>query len=194
MQNDYLNELEEKNKKFLDYRQSLTKNDLESITSTDRKIFKIKTLFSSRIRKARKMIKQGNVGLVYTFSTSINEYYKDEVRRTLALFSPKKANMTNPDFYQNVLANLLAASKQKKQNFATKRLFAIINEDGSDPRYYKLPTELTNGEIVYLQKIMVNTVLCPDFKMGMNYVIYNRQISKDIVYLPKQINIDKINA
>lgn len=180
-----LEALNKLNSSYLKRRMNLSKEEINFILHNKHLIMKFKSKVSPRLLKLKKMIKNGNVGVVYTFKIIMSSYFNEEVHPTYALFTLKKSNMINEVYYKRILSNILKLEESKeKKTCSEKRLLSILKEEDSDPRYYELPKSLTNNEIVYLERINVDNNVNPNFKLGMNYVIYNKVISKDMLYYP----------
>jgi hypothetical protein len=180
-----LEALNKLNSFYLKRRMNLSKEEINFILGNKHLMMKFKSKVSPRLLKLKKMIKNGNVGVVYTFKIIMSSYFNEEVHPTYALFSLKKSNMINEEYYKRILSNILSLEESKeKKTYSEKRLLSILKEEDSDPRYYELPKSLTNNEIVYLERINVSNNVNPNFKLGMNYVIYNKVMSKDMLYYP----------
>lgn len=181
---NYLEQLDLLNEKFIKRRVTFSKSEFQFVLGRETFKDRLKGFLTLRYHRRKNLIKKGNVGFCYTFSTSINNYYEHEFRPSLVLFTPKKTLMCNEQFYKDVLTNLIDFQKKKVKTLKESHLQAVLNEKDASPRYFELPKKLTKNELVYLQYIEINTKHNQNLKLGMNPIIFNKNISDEVIYLP----------
>jgi hypothetical protein len=181
---NYLEQLDLLNEKFIRRRVSFSKSEYQFILNRESFKDRLKGFLTMRYHRRKKLIKSGNVGFCYTFSLSISKYYNHEFRPSFVLFTPKKTLMCNEKFYLDVLANLYDFQKKKAKTLKESHLQAVLSEKDAEPRYFELPKKITKNELVYLQYVEVNTKHTHNLKFGMNPIIFNKNISDEVIYLP----------
>lgn len=159
---------------------SFNKEDIKYQTS--RSNFKEKKLgFLTRAYYQRKnLLFLGNI--VYCLTFKKHELNSNFPISTWVLFSPNSQIDKNPAILAKTLQKL-EIFLNDKSNKKYHKLRVMLTENYSEPRYFLIPEEFSEGKIVYLSHCYFWREKIPDFKLGFNLIFMNQNVSKEIMYV-----------
>jgi hypothetical protein len=178
---DFAKSIQTDNDNWLIKRASLSKEEIAYIGDKDSFRGKIHDCFTISYHKRTKLIQSSSLVYGYTFKSWTNEDIASAYRYpTWVLFSPSKEVSDNPLLLQKTAQNLLNMELTKEN----KALYNLVHEPLSDTSYYEIPTAYSEGKLVYLSVIYLQSHLNPDFKLGLNILLIAPSVSKEALYLP----------
>jgi hypothetical protein len=162
-------------------RASLSKEEIAYIGDKDSFRGKIHDCFTIHYYKRGKLIQASTLVYGYVFKSWTNEDIATSYRYpTWVLFSPSKEVNDNPSILQKVAQNLLNMEVSKENH----TLYELVHEPLSDTSYFEIPPSYSEGKLVYLSVIYLESHLNPDFKLGLNILLIAPSVSKEALYLP----------
>lgn len=184
---DFAQELDHLSQTWSSAKLSLTKKEVRHIADQDHYSGKLLGLFTIAYAKRGKLIRNASICYGYAF----REYYASiedskEHHPTWVLFSPSSEIQKNPLFLKECASRLLSFSKEKHKKRADKRLSLYVQDNLAECSYVELPASLTEGKLVYLSILYARENTVPVFHLGLNLLLANRSISKEVLYLPTE--------
>jgi hypothetical protein len=143
--------------------------------------------FTPSYYKRGKLIQSGEVLYAYVFKAFRQDQDESQIRfPTWLLFSPAKEFEADPMQLKPIADHLLALAHEEKPAPEFKKLSYAISDNFADASYLELPVALTGGKLVYLSIIYCRTHAMPSFHLGLNLILANQAISKEVLYLPAE--------
>lgn len=166
-----------------DEKKTLSKRDIALISGKDGFKNAIKGFLTADYYKRGKLIEEGQLVLGYifkTWSSSDVGYCPHWV-----LFSPSPKVNENPQLLKDV-AKSLSGCTEVKGDKTSKALHKLLTQPLSEAKYFELPENITNGNLIYLSIVYLRPEWRNNIRLGLNPFIANQGISKEILYLPDQ--------
>jgi hypothetical protein len=143
--------------------------------------------FTASYYKRSHLIQGSEVLYAYVFKAFRQDQDESEIRYpTWLLFSPSKEFEADPNLYKPIADQLLALPLSQPKERDLKKLSYAISDNFADAAYLELPPSLTGGKLVYLSIIYCRSNTMPYFHLGLNLILANRAISKEVLYLPSE--------
>jgi len=140
---------------------------------------------TSSYYKRTKLIEQGSVSYAYVFKEWSNDVQgEDPQHPTWMVFSPASKFNEHPEKLKQISERLQGLAKEESVPKGLKVLRNLIVEPLSDASYFEIPPEYSDGELAYLSIVYVIASLVPCFHLGLNLILANRSVSKEVLYLP----------
>lgn len=183
---DYQKVLQEIRRNFEQKKLFFTDEDHKFNTSRNYWQGMIHGVFTRAYHKRKDLFIRGHI----IYGMSIKSYLTGDAPNhdysTWVIFSPQIAFEENPLKYYEIADKLNAFLDRKPNNATEQRLKMILEGELSEPQYFELPSDLTNGSLVFLSGCFVRTRHSPSFRLGINLIIIEKTVSKEIVYLPER--------
>ena len=162
---------------------TLDKRDISFIAGKDTLRNKMLNIGRASYFKREKLISNGE--LLYGLSFMANNPVKESDRpyASHVVFSYEQLFKTSPFLYQNYI-DLFIQFLENNQSMKYKKMHNILFSDMAEPSYFLIPPELVDNHILYISLVYVRPFSNPDFKLGINLIIANSLVSKEIIYLP----------
>lgn len=181
---------EEINKIRIHYQESkllFNKDEIDYLTLRHDKKRRLIGIFTKSYWKRKELFLNGNIFYSYIFK----EYqlpHNDSLTDSAIwmLLSPHQMFDQNPNKYLEIVDMLNNLLKKKKVSLKERKLQHVLKDNLSEPAYYILPFELTEGHLVYLCSAYVKKPHTPSFHLGINLVISSPLISKEVALLPNK--------
>ena len=143
--------------------------------------------FTPSYYKRSKLIQGSEVLYGYVFKAYRQDQDESQIRYpTWLLFSPAKEFEADPNLLQPIAEKLLALGHEEKPAPELRKLSYAISDNFADASYLELPVSLTGGKLVYLSIIYCRSHTMPIFHLGLNLILANQAISKEVLYLPSE--------
>ncbi|MEG1565521.1 MAG: hypothetical protein RR342_02115 [Bacilli bacterium] len=165
---------------------TFSKEKIKHLESKDFKMGKLNGIFTFRYFKRKDLLLNGAIMYCYTYKiidSDIDRYYFLD---TWLIYSPLIKYRTTPQELSKIydkLDTFVTTNKQLKY----KKLINIITNPLSEPRFIALPKEIAGEEEIYLCYSQVNKSLNKDLDTGVNLILVNKSISKEIIYLSDEV-------
>ncbi len=140
--------------------------------------------------KRKKLLLEGHAVLGYAFKAySQNE--KAAYSRLWILYSPVAEFSAKPGLYGEIAAKLSDLETDKKADKKTRLFLTALKEPYADAKAMEVPTEYTDGKLVYLYIIDYEKVRYPEMRLGYNFFVSEPLISKELLIMaPRFIPLD----
>lgn len=184
---NYQEEIEKIRINYQEARLLFTKDEIDYLTLRHDKKRKLIGIFTKSYWKRKELFLHGTIFYSYVFKEyqlPQNDSLTDSA--IWMLFSPHQIYNQNPEKYLEIVALLNILVEKKKVSSKERKLQHLLKENLSEPTYYVLPFDLTNGHLVYLCSTYVKKPHNPFFHLGLNFVIAAPHISKEVVLLPEK--------
>jgi hypothetical protein len=183
---DFSSVLSSLNTTWLTRRGSFSDGEIAHLAYQD--TFRHKMLgFMTRVYYQRKkLIQQSEIFYAYVFQ----EYNYDENQRqnggaTWLVFSPSKEVNDHPEILKKIAANLQQLKVKEPINGEEKALKKLLVEPLSETSYCELIPTMSDNEYAFLSIVDLHKELLPSFHLGLNLVLANKSVSKEVLYLPE---------
>lgn len=183
---DYLELITEQNLSWENAKNKLLANDIKKIGDKDTIEGKRLEFLSLRYFKRSDLIKKSSVYFAYTFKEYKPEGGCDHHFPTWLVFSPDLEFKEHPEKLKGICDLLIDMKTRPRKEARNKKLWGILGSNFSEAWYLPLPDEITNGKPVYLQTAYCRLNSTPDLKLGLNLILANQGVSKEVLYLPQQ--------
>ena len=182
---DYIKTLAEINESWQAKRNTLSGKEIAYIGNKASLRGKMLGFLTGPYYKRTKLIENGEISYAYVFKEWSNDVQgEDPQHPTWMVFSPVRKLNENPEKLKEIAANLQGLALDKNCPKDLRVLRNLIVEPLSDTSYFEIPPEYTNGELAYLSIVYVISSLVPCFHLGLNLILANQSVSKEVLYLP----------
>jgi len=182
---DFKTNIEQINQAWLEKRVSLSKEDVAFIANKSTLRGKMLGFMTASYYKRSNLIKQSEIFYAYVFKEWTNNVGgHDPQHPTWMLFSPSRTFDEHPEKLKEIAEGLEQLEVDKGSDKNLKKLYNLINEPLSDTSYFEVPEPYNHGELIYLSIVYVIAALMPRFHLGLNLIMANRSISKEVLYFP----------
>lgn len=133
-----------------------------------------------------------------SFALVIKSFKQSEGKylRLNVIFSPQEKINEDLSLLYDIKTNInnfITEKNLTKKRGKDKKLFNILMEEESEPHLYALPSKLNNDNMIYLSTLFVLNESGMEYEDRLIPIIYNPDISKDIIIFPKSIIDYSIN-
>lgn len=164
------------------YRLILSKSDLSLLSFKDTFSSRLKGFMTVEYYRRDKLIKEGELLISYIFKSWKDELNKNNHVPFWVIFSPSVIVNGEPSILRNVALRLNSRSfDASKGQF--KRLNNILDCPYGEVSYFELPSELTDGHLIYLSIVYLPRNMANNIVLGFNPFLANKAISKEIIFL-----------
>lgn len=163
---------------------SFTKNELRYLTGRTSLRGRLLGFMTRAYYQRPRLFKKGQILYALTFRRWSRDLKGDPLESTWVLFSPMSEFDAEPErLYQvkNALDDFLMKKTKKAKYHA---LMVALKGELSEPAYLEIPSEFTDGRLVYLSYICLRREQIPDLRLGLNLIVADRSVSKEVLYLP----------
>jgi hypothetical protein len=168
--------------KIKNIKETYTKEQVDNFLGFTSKKEKIFSLYSIRYKTTNKLLYKGV--LTYGYIYKIQYFYNAAFNyfKAWILFSPSSKYEENPKLYSKIAAklNYFLENPPKKYKHLTKQLLNNENEFS----FKELPRDEFNDPI-FISTIFIKEKTNPNLNIGINGVMLNRQIAKQILVVPE---------
>ena len=183
---DFSSLLSTLNSTWLQTRSVLSKEELAHLAYQDSFRHRMIGFMTKAYYQRKKLIQTSEIFYAYVFQ----EYQYDENQRenggaTWLLFSPSKEVNDNPVVLKKIAANLQQLKTREPINPEEKALKNLLTEPLSEVSYCELIPSLSENEYVFLSIVDIHKELLPSFHLGLNLILTNSSVSKEVLYLPE---------
>lgn len=184
---DFKTNIEQINQTWLEKRVSLSKEDIAYIANKDTLRGKMLGFMTAPYYKRSNLIKQSEIFYAYVFKEWTNNVDgPDPQHPTWMLFSPSRTFNEHPEKLKEIAEGLEQLKVDKGSSKDLIKLYNLINEPLSDTSYFEIPEPYNHGELVYLSIVYVIASLMPYFHLGLNLIMANQSVSKEVLYFPSR--------
>lgn len=135
--------------------------------------------------KRTKLIEHGDIYYAYVFKEWSNDVQGEDTQHpTWMVFSPVRQLNEHPELLKQIAEKLQGLTIEKNCAKNLRVLRNLIVEPLSDTSYFEIPSEFTGGELAFLSIVYVISSLVPCFHLGLNLILANQSVSKEVLYLP----------
>lgn len=181
----YKEMIEEIRKNFSSKQGAFTKEEMRYNTNKDTFRGCITGFMTSSYYKREKLYNQGFIYYALSFKEYREHTEKDKrIVPVWVLLSPTPKIDEDPMLLQEVKDNLDKLYDDKNLRKKYSRLFTMISENQAEPMYFEVPEEFSPDFECYLCLTQVHEDRFPLFHLGINLVIANKLVSKEVDYLP----------
>ncbi len=184
---DYQEVINNVRSNYQDLKLFFDKDELYYLTLRDDKKRRFIGLFIRSYWKRKDLFLKGTIFYSYVFKEyqlPNNDALTDSA--IWMIISPNKIFDQHPEKYLEIIESLNNFMEKKKVSLKEKKLQRLLKENLSEPTYYVLPFDITQGYLVYLCSTYVINSHNPHFHLGLNLVISAPHISKEIALLPNK--------
>jgi len=178
--------LENERKSFLEKQPLFTKEDLKFISGKDTFKGKLTGFLNKNYYQREKLIRNGELFYGYVFSFWRQSTNWDSPAIFYILFSPERKIMENPFIFKKIHENLQVFLENKPQNKKERYLWNLLKNPLADAPFEEIPFSLTDGHVAYFSKLIKKQNFAISFHLGLNLIIANPTISKQILFLPEK--------
>lgn len=168
-------------------RLTLSKSDIAFIAGKDTFKGKISGFLTSGYWHRGKLIRNGELLVGYAFKSLVRnlEDAKEDFP-TWVIFSPSTAVNENPAVLEDVAKKLVELKDQDKKAISKEhhKLWTVLGSDYATCNYLEIPEDISGDALIYLSIIPVRGRQNPFFKLGPNFILGSRGLSKEVLYLP----------
>lgn len=182
-----MNTLEQLNIKLKDYKRTLSKGDIKNLFGGDKFVNNLKRNLMYGFNKADKLFLESSIQLGYVYKT-FDERDDNKYGKCWILYSPLEEYEKDPSLYRKVLQNLDILMESKKKEKFYKGLKLLEN----DYYFQDLEFEPAKSDLVTLSTCYYNKKVNRFIIPGLNYILFNRKISKHILLVPEKL-LAKLN-
>lgn len=181
----YKDMIEEVRKNFSSKQGAFTKDEMAYNTNKDTFRGRITGFMTSSYYKREKLYNQGVVYYALAFKDYREHAEKDKkLVPVWVLLSPSSKIDEDPMLLQKVKDNLDKLYEDSELRKKYKKLFTMISENHAEPMYFEIPEEFSPDFECYLCITFVHEERFPLFHLGLNLVLANKLITKEVDYLP----------
>ncbi len=182
---DYKAIVEEANKALRELPED--RDYLRHLASKDTHKGKIFRMFRPSYWRRENLIREGEVFLGYAFK----EYRPDidvEIHPTWVIHSPSSKVYDDPDILKRIRARLEGYVNRDRSKCPNKDVYDVMMSRFADHSYVEVPEECSEGILAYISVVFAYKSTNPEVGLGHNVYIGSRGVSKEILYLPKDID------
>lgn len=173
------------NSHWLIQRASLSKEDLAYLSYQDTFRHRLEGFMTNTYYRRKKMIMGSDILYCYVFQDwSNDERGMGDEYPTWMLFSPSSKINNNPALLKEISAKVLSIKKAEPQNKEEKELKKLLVETLSDCSFFEIPPSYSLGNLIYLSIVYLHTDHVPFFHLGLNLILSNPSLSKEVLYFP----------
>jgi hypothetical protein len=184
---DYSAFFEKANSDWLLKRAALDKEEIAFVAGKDSFRGRLRGFLTHAYYQRTSLIKTSEIYLAYVFQSWTNDVeQKGDSYPTWLLFSPEKEMNQNPILFKEISAKLLSLKESKEISKDEKELQKYLQEYLSDVSYFELPHSCSLNHFVYLSIVDVPLLRVPNFHLGLNLILANPSVSKEVLYLPEK--------
>ena len=177
--------IEEIRANFYSKQGSFTKEEMAYNTNKDTFRGRISNCMTISYYKRENLYNKGQVFYALSFKDYREHAEKD--KKTVPvwiLLSPSPKVDEDPNILQNVKDNLDKLFEDKNLQKKYRKLFTMYSEKYAEPAYFEIPSEFSPDFDCYLCLTYVHEERFPLFHLGVNLVVSNKLVSKEVDYLP----------
>lgn len=184
---DYGKALDSINEYWYKRRELLGKEEVRHIADKDNREGKLLGVFTKNYFNRSKLIKASEVIYGCVFKTYQASRLDAEKRYPVwVVFSPSKKVGANPKLLEKVAMKLSGLDEKSISSKEERTLCDLVKKDWSEVSYFEVPSQYTDGELVYLSIIYWRKNTMPVFHLGLNLFLANQGVSKEIIFLPPE--------
>lgn len=184
---DYAALYHQLNSAWIEKRASFDKKELAYLANKDTFAGRRLGFMTRAYYQREKMIKASDIYYAYAFQ-NWNDAVSDSQSSypTWLLFSPDTAVNENPSILKEISAKVLSLKHIEVTDREEKELKKDIVEVLSDVACLVLPESYSFGHYVMLSVVDVPYQHVSSFRLGLNLVMANLSLSKEVRYLPER--------
>lgn len=187
---DLLNEL---NAKYEKIKFSFSKQQIKHYVAKDFAVGMFNKIFYPSYYKREKLVKFGAIQYVFTFRITDFTFETSELIPTWILYSPNLEFRKDPKLYFDI-AKRINSFINGELNYKNKKLLSSLLSDENNYQYYQLPKEIVGNCTVFYSLVYKNMHTNYFLDIGINFAFVNRNISKEIIYVPEDIMQELLNG
>lgn len=181
---DFAKVISELRKQYDAKKGSFTKKELQFLTGRDTLRGRLLGFLTAAYYRRPRLFREGRVTYALAFRKWTGMERSERLLSTWVLFSPSSEFDAHPDLLYKVKANLDALVENGEKNRKLHKLYVALTEELSEPAYMEIPKEFSEGKLVYLSFIYLRNHQIPKFRLGINLIVMDRSVSKEVLYLP----------
>lgn len=190
---DYKKIIDNQRNYFRDLSNKFLKEDFRYVTNKSNFNEKRVGVFSRAYYKRKKLVQIGTLTYGYVFRIRDNQSKSNPIS-TWVVFSPEVFFEKNPAEFEYIAQNLNKITSTQKPEKRHRKLKIMVTEPYAEPKYFKVPLELSNNHIVYISHVYYWRDKNPNLKLGMIPIFISENITKEIIYLPERYWIDEMKS
>jgi hypothetical protein len=167
-------------------RSGLDKSELNRIAYQDTLRHRMLGFMTRAYYQRKKLIAGSEVYYAYVFQNyDYDENQRENGGATWLVFSPSEAVNSNPLILKEIAAKLQQLKMNESKTTEEKALKKLLIEPLSETSYFELPSDIALGQYVFFSIIDCHKELIPSFHLGLNLVLANPSLSKEVLYFPQ---------
>ncbi len=181
-----LKTLEELNDHFRTASLSFEANDWKYLAGKDTPRGRMLGFLTPEYYQREKLWHTGVIVWAYAFRSYMDNAATagDRAFPSWVLFSPTSPFQNDPTLYYPILKKLNAFLNRKPKNKVERTLKIVLEGELSEPQYLEVPTEFTDGKLVYLSMVYVRPTHLPAFHLGVLPLMINKNVTHEVMYVP----------
>ncbi len=187
---DYKKAIVEQRDNYSHLVNSMSKQEFSFLAGKDTFRGKCFGFLTKQYYQRTRLLREGQLVYGYAFKAWTNDMDPSRTFPSWVLFSPEEIFSYDPDVYIQIANNIQklcdGEAKEDNKNKELKKFKSALIEELSDPNYVKVPTQFSEGHLVYMSTIYVRPNQLPIFRLGLSVIIMNPNISKEVLYLPQK--------
>ncbi len=146
--------------------------------------------------KREKLWQTGTIVWGYAFKSYMDNAMTsgERVFPSWVLFSPTTPFQEDPTLYYPILEKLTAFLAKKPKKKAERALKIALEGELSEPQYMEIPTEFTDGKLVFLSMVYVRPTHLPGFHLGVLPLMINKTVTSEVMYVPDRFWTEEFKA
>lgn len=184
---DFAATYHELNTAWLEKRSSFDKAELSYVANKDTFAGRRLGFMTRAYYQREKMIKASDIFYAYVFQSWNDALGNAQATYpTWLVFSPDSVVNENPAILKEISAKVLSIKKMEVTDKSEKELKKIVGETLSDASCFLLPLTYSLGHYVLLSIVDLPYQHVSSFHLGLNLILANLSISKEVRYLPER--------
>jgi hypothetical protein len=184
---DYSSFIQKANADWLEKRTAFTKEDIRYIANKDTLRGRMNGFLTLPYYRREKLIRGSEIYFAFVFQDWANDLSETApTYPTWLLFSPERKVQENPSLLRDISLKVQSIRDATPFSKEEKKLKSLVVEQLSDVSYFEIPAAYSCGELAYLSVVYRQTRLVPFFRLGLNLILANPVVSKEVLYLPER--------
>lgn len=181
---DYLSLIQKNREDFDKKKIDFTKKEINYLIGRDTFRGRFYGFLTFAYCRRPRLVKEGFLTYGLTIRIYRDSFLDNKPISTWVLFSPLSEFDKDPLMLLDVKDNLDKFVEKGIKHTKYKKLFIALTGELSEPQYLEIPKEFSNGKLVYLSYVELREGRIPQYRVGVNLILMNQKISKEIMYLP----------
>ncbi len=184
---NFVENLEKINASYQKRKPFFTKEEIRRIAGKDTPEGRMVDLFSFKYAKRTSLIQAAEILYGYVAKSYGEEGNEAQSHYpTWVFFSPAKNVNENPLLLKEAAKSFASFAQGEPKDAKERKIQRFWKENWTELDYFELPKTHTRGTLIYLSVAYFKTSAIENFHLGLNLILANRGVSKEILYLPEE--------